>query len=121
MASFALQNQTPTLDLGADTKICKNSVEKLAHPGFQTYRWQDGSLGSRYTAFGAGKYWVDAFDACGFKQTDTIYVFLDTLNALQLPDEMSFCPGASINLTVSGFPNTTGRQPIRWIVPIVLR
>lgn len=51
MASFIIPYLTPTLDLGPDISLCKNSVVKLsANPGFQKYRWQDGSSLPDFTA-----------------------------------------------------------------------
>jgi len=108
MVSFSFQNQTQTLDLGPDISLCKNSVVELsANPNFQKYRWQDGSTGSTFTAYSAGKYWVDVFDACGFQQTDTINIVLNSIAALDLPDELIACEGESINLTASGFATYT--------------
>jgi len=104
MVSFSIQNQTPLLDLGPDISLCKNSVVELsANPNFQKYRWQDGSIASMFTAYTPGKYWVDAFDACGFRQTDTINIVLNTIATLDLPDEWVVCEGEPINITASGF------------------
>jgi len=108
MASFSVQNQTPILDLGTDISLCKNSVVELtASPNFQKYRWQDGSTASTFTAYSHGKYWVDAFDACGFRQTDTINILLNTIATLDLPDEWTICEGDPVVLTASGFSKYT--------------
>jgi PKD repeat protein len=105
MASFNFPKQTPTLNLGPDILLCQNSVvELVADPNFQRYRWQNGSTNPTFTAYAPGKYWVDAFDACGFRQTDTVNIALNTLAALDLPDELSICEGASLKLSASGFP-----------------
>jgi len=104
LISFPLQNQAPTLDLGPDLYLCKSSVVELsANSGFQKFRWQDGSDAPNFTAFTAGKYWVNALDACGFQQTDTVNILLNTLATLDLPNEFILCEGASIDLTATGF------------------
>lgn len=106
IASFSIQHQTLPLDLGPDISLCKNSVVELsAGSGFQRYRWQDGSTDSTFTAYSAGKYWVEVFDACGFGQTDTVTISLNTLDTLDLPDQLSVCEGAIIHLEASGFVN----------------
>jgi hypothetical protein len=108
LSSFSIQNQTPLLDLGPDISLCKSSVIALAaDPNFQRYRWQDGSTASSITAYSAGKYWVDAFDACGFLQTDTVHIALNTLETLDLPTEFVICAGESLELAASGFPKYT--------------
>jgi PKD repeat protein len=104
MASFIVQNQTPPLDLGPDILLCQNSVVELtAGPGFGRYRWQDGSTAATYTAYTPGKYWVEAFDACGFRQSDTVLIALNTAATLDLPDELRVCAGDSVHLAASGF------------------
>ncbi|MEZ4939519.1 MAG: M43 family zinc metalloprotease [Saprospiraceae bacterium] len=104
LASFFIGHQPLALDLGPDISLCKNSVVALsASPGFQRYRWQDGSTEPDFTAFGPGKYWVDAYDACGFLQTDTVQITLNTLDTLDLPDAVAICDGETIQLAVDGF------------------
>ncbi|MCB0533586.1 MAG: hypothetical protein KDD14_15410, partial [Saprospiraceae bacterium] len=104
IASFFIGHQMPALDLGPDISLCKNSVVELsASPGFQRYRWQDGFTEAKYTAFGPGKYWVDAYDACGFLQSDTVQITLNALDTLNLPDVLAICDGETIQLAVDGF------------------
>ena len=108
LISFPLQNHAPVLDLGPDLYLCKSSVVELsANPGFQKFRWQDGSDGPDFTAFTAGKYWIDAMDACGFHQTDTVNILLNTITTLDLPDQVSLCEGASLDLSATGFLHYT--------------
>ncbi len=108
ISSFIIQNQPPILDLGPDITLCKNSVIELtANPNFLRYRWQNGSTSPNFTAYTAGKYWVDAFDACGFRQTDTINILLNTLATLDLPDNFTICAGETIKLSASGFSKYT--------------
>ena len=108
VASFSISKQTLPLDLGPDILLCQNSVIQFkANPNFQQYRWQDGSTDSSFTAYTPGKYWVDAFDACGFRQTDTIHIALDTLAELDLPDDATICNGVATSLTAAGFSSYT--------------
>jgi PKD repeat protein len=108
MGSFSMQLQTPTLDLGPDFSLCQNSVVTLsANPNFQKYRWQDGSTATNFTAFSPGKYWVDVYDACGFRQSDTVNIVLNSLAALNLSDELSICAGEQAVLSASGFSEYT--------------
>ena len=63
----------PPLDLGPDRAGCQSSAQLLdAGAGFQKYQWQDGSGDRYFTAPGPGRFWVKAFDECGFPQIDTI-------------------------------------------------
>jgi hypothetical protein len=106
ITSFSVPHQTLPLSLGPDITLCKNSVLELhANPGFQRYRWQNGYTDSTFTAYQPGKYWVDAFDVCGFRQTDTVNIVLNALDTLDLPDQMSVCFGETVNLAASGFSN----------------
>lgn len=106
--TFILQSETPQLDLGPDFSLCKNSVIELsATPGFQRYRWQDGKNTPDFTAYQPGKYWVDAFDACGLKQTDTVIIQLNAIDTLNLPAQLSICSGDSVHLEANGFTEYT--------------
>ena len=98
-ASFAI----PSLDLGPDQSLCSSSTSTLqATAGFARYRWQDGSTGSTFTAFGPGKYWVDAWDVCGGQYSDTVRI-AQTVLAIELGPDQTICSGDSIALAVSGF------------------
>lgn len=85
------------LNLGPDTVLCTNSSKILSvAPVFAAYRWQDGTAGSQYTATGLGKYWVDAWDICGVKYTDTL--FISAAPPLTDKRSISFPPGQSVTL-----------------------
>jgi len=98
-ASFS----TPKLDLGPDRTLCSSSVITLhATTGFARYRWNDGSPDSTFTAFGPGRYWVDAWDICGEKYSDTLLIQLQN-TTLDLGPDRSLCLGDSIQLALTGF------------------
>ncbi len=102
IGQFFIQNPTSPLNLGPDRTLCESSVTKLsAGPFFNKYRWPDGSTDSTFTAFGPGKYWVDAFDACGFKQTDTVLIKLDSAASLGLPATAKLCEGDTISFSAA--------------------
>jgi hypothetical protein len=62
------------LNLGPDTSMCDGAVMVLdAGPGGIRYRWQDGSSGRHFTAYGPGRYWVEVDGYCG-NAYDTITI-----------------------------------------------
>lgn len=85
------------LDLGPDTLLCTGATRILeVAPDFSRYRWQNGSTGDAFTAAGPGKYWVDAWDVCGNKFTDTL--LLSAAPPLIDTQTISFLPGQSVML-----------------------
>lgn len=84
-------------DLGPDTVLCAKATQNLSvSPRFTRYRWQDGSSGNTFAAVGPGKYWVDAWDICGNKFTDTL--LLSAAPPLTSAQTISFLPGQSVTL-----------------------
>ncbi len=104
--SVQVSFSTPVLDLGPDRTLCSSSVETLhAGAGFARYRWPDGSPDSLFTAPGPGKYWVDAWDICGNKYTDTLNILLQNTTPLDLGPDRPVCAGDSVTLSAPGFAN----------------
>ncbi|MBL7828863.1 MAG: VCBS repeat-containing protein [Saprospiraceae bacterium] len=104
LISFIFQHNPPILDLGPNVLLCNNSVVELnAQTNFSSYRWHDGSAQSSFTAFSPGTYWVEAKDKCGFVQSDTIKIELNTTVALDLPNEQIVCEGELVHLAIPGF------------------
>lgn len=84
-------------DLGPDTVLCAKATQNLnVSPRFTRYRWQDGSSGNTFADAGPGKYWVDAWDICGNKFTDTL--LLSAAPPLTSAQTISFLPGQSVTL-----------------------
>lgn len=82
------------LDLGPDRTVCDNGVFTFnAGNGFLRYRWQDGSTDSVLTTLLPGKYWVDVFDACENRQTDTVRVSIGSTSVLSLGPDVQQCAG----------------------------
>ncbi len=95
---------TPALDLGPDLESCSaNAVTLNAGNAFARYRWQDGFPEAQYTAVGPGKYWVEVWDECGFRQSDTVLISLSPTGNLDLGIVPPICPGDTLTFSVSGF------------------
>ncbi len=130
IGSFSFPYATTALDLGPDLQFCQtNTVELVAQSGFARYRWQDGSVNSTLTASLPGKYWVDVWDVCGLKQTDTLQIDLSQQLAFELGADKIICPGDSLQLFVSTSPATVSwtanlttaictNCPSIWVKPI---
>lgn len=81
-----------TLDLGPDRVVCDNGVFTFnAGSGFARYRWQNGSPDSVLTTLLPGQYWVEVWDACGNRQTDTVTVSIAPATVLDLGDDREGC------------------------------
>ncbi|MEO6037069.1 MAG: hypothetical protein ABIQ93_01570, partial [Saprospiraceae bacterium] len=82
------------LNLGPDRTVCDNGVFTFhAGGGFAKYRWQNGSPDSVLTTLLPGKYWVDVYDLCGNRQTDTVLVQIAPTSVLILGPDRRSCPG----------------------------
>ncbi len=104
--TLSFKNISPSPDLGPDIHICESSVfEFNAGSGFKTYRWQDGSADSTFTAWESGKYWVEVSDNCGNLKRDTVQIIIDAAGGIDLGDDQVFCPSnvQPIQLNVPGF------------------
>ncbi len=111
IASFSVFYEEKPLDLGPDLARCGSSTITLhAGPGFEKYRWQNGSTDSTLTAFAAGKYWVEARDRCGKIYSDTLLITLSSIAGLLLPQDTAICVGDSARLLVGG----SGLEKISW-------
>ena len=101
-------------NLGPDTTICKNGIIDLnAGTGYSSYRWQDNSSDSTLTVFLEGLYWVEVEDACGILLRDSIYVTIDSIGLINLPDTF-ICVGDTlpINLPTTYTYDWQGSQQI---------
>jgi gliding motility-associated-like protein len=72
---------TPLLDLGKDTVICKGEdIIVPAQPGFSQYLWSTGDTTQNIKVSTEGIYSLQTLDRCGI-QTDAIKVSVDTIPA----------------------------------------
>ena len=88
---------TKILNLGPDRTVCDNGVFTFnAGSGFAQYRWQNGLPDSVLTTILPGKYWVDVFDQCGNRQTDTVVVKVAPTSVLSLGPDILQCAGLPV-------------------------
>ncbi len=94
----------PILDLGPDLILCdKNSALLDAGPDFVQYLWQDGSTAQTFTATEPGLYYrVEATDACGRIQRDSVFFTFSLLPDTRFGDTV-ICPGEAVPYTLPGF------------------
>ncbi|MDB5035041.1 MAG: C-terminal target protein [Chlorobi bacterium] len=94
------------IDLGHDTIMCGNGLIVLkAGEDFVSYRWQDGSDASTYTAYLPGVYWVTGISACGDAASDTIVITGSNPGGVEIHgDSVVDCASGPIKLTATGGP-----------------
>ena len=90
----------PSLSLGEDTASCSiSSIAFVPDSGFVSYKWQDGSTDSVFTATLPGIYWVEATDINGCSAIDTVEVL--TINSplsINLGNDTAVCQGNIVTL-----------------------
>lgn len=96
----------PTVNLGDDTILCPTATLPLnvTQPN-ATYLWQDNSTNAAFNVTQPGSYWVRVTKQCG-TATDTITVTYATLPTVNLGNDTTLCPGATLPLNASQ-PNAT--------------
>lgn len=88
------------LSLGKDSTLCPGRTIILrAGRGFRTYRWQDGSTDSTYTAMGPGLYHVTVSDICGNQKSDTVRIDPEIPIQLDLGVDRNKCPEDTLSLS----------------------
>jgi PKD repeat protein len=100
-ASRSIPIVGPTIDLGQDRELCKDSVVTLnAFTNGATYEWQDMSNNSVFDTDTSGEFWVTiTVDGCS--HTDTIEVFRSKGPQLNLGKDTSICIGDTITLSTN--------------------
>lgn len=88
--------------LGPDAEICEGDqlILDATAAGAISYLWQDNSVGTTFTANGAGTYYVEVSDGT-VTCTDTIHVEEIIVNA-QASSDITICQGLSAVITASG-------------------
>jgi gliding motility-associated-like protein len=83
--------------LGADTVVCVGQVLRLrpssSSPDLR-YRWQDGSTQETLIVRASGAYWVEASNAAGCSQRDSVRVVYLTPPAIRLGADTAVCTGS---------------------------
>jgi len=90
----------PVVSLGNDTVICTDGALLLDAGDFNEYHWSTGQTSRYISVTSQGKYWVDVFDICANKATDTINISKapDFNLAIKIPLRDYFCKGEVIDL-----------------------
>ena len=99
---------TPSVSLGNDTVICKDGAMLLDAGDFNEYQWSTGATSRYISVTSDGEYWVDVFDICANKASDTIIIEKapDFNLAIKIPLRDYFCKGEIINLVAEVDPNS---------------
>lgn len=95
--------QTPSVFLGNDAALCKDSVRILnAGAGFTSYMWQDGSNGQTYTVTAPGIYWAEVNNN-GCKAKDSVIITAFTKHPfVTIGPDTVLCRNKSVVLKASG-------------------
>jgi|SRR6476661_8201760 len=92
------------LRLGADTVLCQGTEltlrPRLASAGLR-YRWQDNSTQETLTVRSPGLYWLEATNAAGCLQRDSIRVVYLSPPAIALGPDTVLCAGTPLLLDAS--------------------
>jgi gliding motility-associated-like protein len=84
---------TPLLELGKDTVICKGETIVIpAQPGFSKYLWSSGDTTQSIAVASAGIYSLTTIDRCG-QQTDSLRVAIDSIPSglIELGNDTTMC------------------------------
>ncbi len=82
----------PLLELGEDTYICDgDSFEVLPDGDFTTYLWHDGSTGESFTTGEEGMITLLVTDQYGCTDTDSLYLTVEPLPAVDLGEDTTLC------------------------------
>jgi hypothetical protein len=90
-----------------DKALCASSSYRLRADTFNvsnpTFKWSTGeTTGSIYANSPGGKYWVDVWNVCKDKATDTIKVTFYPLPTAYAGEDTAICYGDTIQLSASG-------------------
>jgi len=113
---------TPLLELGKDTVICKGeSILISAQAGFSNYLWNTGDTTQTISATVAGSYSLQTLDRCGL-QSDTINVKVDSIptGIIELGKDTTLCDHGvdkpvelMANIQLSNYAWSTGDTSFR--------
>ncbi len=94
------QCSSPLAALGADTLICSDGALLLDAGVNDTYLWNTGDTTRYLSVTIPGKYWVDVFNTCAEKASDTINISPapDFNLSFNLPVKEYYCKGETVNL-----------------------
>ncbi len=93
-------NVLPTVNLGVDKVLCPNASDSLkATTSFASYLWSTNETSAAISVNSAGQYILQATDANGCKNKDTVNVTLNpSINIGFASDTVFICPGSTTML-----------------------
>jgi len=98
-------NALPTVSLGADKILCPNGSDSLkSTTSFSSYLWSTNETSAAISVNAVGTYILQATDANGCKNKDTINLTLNPAITIGTSDSLFICPGSNITLN----PMATG-------------
>ena len=87
------------IDLGADTYICEGEEFVITPEGvFTSYLWSDGSTGSSYSTAQQGWISLAVTDSHGCTLSDSIYLTVNNLPAVDLGTDTTLCGNQTLIL-----------------------
>lgn len=104
----------PTVSLGPDVTICAGD-HHIFDPGsgYNTYVWQDGSVGQTYDATIEGEYWVRVTNQWGCPNSDTALLFVNPAPDVDAGPNQTIANGT--NTLLSGAASgTSGDYSYHW-------
>jgi gliding motility-associated-like protein len=102
--SFELSlNNNPVPVLDKTPLLCKDATRDLSPGQFNTYLWNDGSIGPSLPVSAIGTYWVKVTDQNGCKGFDTVKITaIAPLPADFLGTEMELCQYGQLKIVPAG-------------------
>jgi hypothetical protein len=108
LLSYFAQAQ-PSVNLGADTTICGNSLSLDAGNAGATFIWSTGAITQNITATISGIYWVEVSDFSGTTRDSIEVTLLRQAMYTNQPNDTTIC-GGLVNIAAS-----VDTGSIRWI------
>jgi hypothetical protein len=96
-------HNTPVVDLGNDTAVCKNEMNsKVLNAGNagSSYVWNNNTTNQTLTVAHTGTFWVRVTNSNGCSASDTINVTFNQNPEINLGNDTTICPEAILNLSV---------------------
>ncbi|MFC2152652.1 gliding motility-associated C-terminal domain-containing protein [Bacteroidota bacterium] len=97
--------QDIAVSLGIDYEICSGDVFEIIPDdlAFASYTWQDGSTDSTYNTSSEGYYWVDVVDTLGCAASDTMYLTVHDLPAVNIGNDTTLCGADAVLVLDASF------------------
>lgn len=111
--SVNVSRSSTTLNIGPDDELCELSTYTMkAGPGFKSYRWQDGSIDSTFTAYTTGTFHVTVTDYCSNTKSDTIVISQAPAVPFELGNDLMYCSNDTVTITApAGFIDYSWASP----------